>query len=113
MSDPEEQRSSDVMRELTAEQIERKRDGKGVSGALFTPKIATTYTGLWTKWETRKSVHWRPIGDHFWGEMETILKTIIELSVVSSNIGSNNFGLTKMALFFWKVSSSLIFMLKG
>ena len=43
MSDPEAQRSSDVMRELTAEQIERRRDGNGVFGALFTPKIATTY----------------------------------------------------------------------
>ena len=49
---------------------------------------------------------WRPFGYHF----EDNWRPIIKLSVVSSNIGSNNFGLRKMALIFLNLASlSLIF----
>ena len=56
--------------------------------------------------ETTFEVKWRPFGYHF----EDGWRPIIELSVVSSNIGSNNFGLRKMALLFLNLASlSLIF----
>ena len=56
--------------------------------------------------ETTFKVKWRPFGYHF----EDGWRPIIKLSVVSSNIGSNNFGLRKMALLFLNLASlSLIF----
>ena len=56
--------------------------------------------------ETTYEVKWRPFGYHF----EDGWRPIIKLSVVSSNIGSNNFGLRKMALLFLNLASlSLIF----
>ena len=56
--------------------------------------------------ETTFEVKWRPFGYHF----EDNWRPIIKLSVVSSNIGSNNFGLRKMALLFLNLASlSLIF----
>ena len=49
---------------------------------------------------------WRPFGYHF----EDGWRPIIKLSVVSSNIDSNNFGLRKMALLYLNLASlSLIF----
>jgi len=51
-------------------------------------------------------VKWRPFGYHF----EDNWRPIIKLSVVSSNIGSNNFGIRKMALIFLNLAPlSLIF----
>ena len=56
--------------------------------------------------ETTLEVKWRPFGYHF----EDGWRPIIKLSVVSSNIGSNNFGHRKMALIFLNLASlSLIF----
>ena len=56
--------------------------------------------------ETTLEVKWRPFGYHF----EDGWRPIIKLSVVSSNIGSNNFGLRKMALLYLNLASlSLIF----
>ena len=56
--------------------------------------------------ETTFEVKWRPFGYHF----EDNWRPIIKLSVVSSNIGSNNFGLRKMALIFLNLAYlSLIF----
>ena len=56
--------------------------------------------------ETTFEVKWRPFGYHF----EDGWRPIIKLSIVSSNIGSNNFGLRKMALLFLNLASlSLIF----
>ena len=56
--------------------------------------------------ETTFEVKWRPFGYHF----EDGWRPIIKLSVVSSNIGSNNFGLRKMALLYLNLASlSLIF----
>ena len=46
--------------------------------------------------ETTIEGKWRLFGYHF----EDNWRPIIKLSVVSSNIGSNNFGLGKMALVF-------------
>ena len=56
--------------------------------------------------ETTFDGKWRPLGDHF----EDNWRPIRKLSVVSSNIGSNNFGLRKMALLYLNLASlSLIF----
>jgi len=56
--------------------------------------------------ETTFKVKWRPFGYHFEDDWRPIIKS----SVVSSNIGSNNFGLRKMALIFLNLASlSLIF----
>ena len=56
--------------------------------------------------ETTFEVKWRPFGYHF----EENWRPIIELSIVSTNIGSNNFGLRKMALLFLNLASlSLMF----
>ena len=56
--------------------------------------------------ETTFEVKWRPFGYHF----EDGWRPIIKLSIVSSNIGSNNFGLRKMALLYLNLASlSLIF----
>ena len=46
--------------------------------------------------ETTFDGKWRPLGDHFKENWRPIRK----LSVVSSYIGSNNFGLRKMAFIF-------------
>ena len=46
--------------------------------------------------ETTFDGKWRPLGDHF----EDNWRPIGKLSIVSSNIGSNNFGLRKMAFIF-------------
>ena len=49
---------------------------------------------------------WGPFGYHF----EDNWRPIIKLSIALSNIGSNNFGLRKMALIFLNLASlSLIF----
>ena len=56
--------------------------------------------------ETTFKVKWRPFGYHF----EDNWRLTLKFSIASSNTGSNNFGLRKMALIFLNLASlSLIF----
>ena len=80
------------------------RDQKGRQGCELIGRPEKVSIG--DQLETTFEVKWRPFGYHF----EDGWRPIIKLSVVSSNIDSNNFGLRKMALLYLNLASlSLIF----